>query len=108
MVEESYIEFRYNYNGHEEAMQSALLLSNLLREMVSFTSVPINEGSEMPFPEILIRNPRDETLSRYHYFNLQDSKGINNFKRDCGIVRESSLERKIKRIGGVVVSRVIR
>lgn len=43
MDKENYIEFNYNLDGHEEAMQSLLLLTYLLREKVSFTSAPIDK-----------------------------------------------------------------
>ena len=93
MAKESYIHFHYNYDNHERAMQSSLLLNNLLQEKVSFTVIP--DKDDFPFPVILIKTPEREIPSRYQVPYLYDSGIFKNFKNQCRNIRESSLEKGV-------------
>ena len=91
MAEESYIQFYYNYDTHERAKQSSLLLFHLLEEKVGFTSIPDN--GQLP-PEILIKTSERETPSRYQSSYFNDQEIVKNFKEKCRIIRESALEKE--------------
>ncbi len=93
MAEESYIQFHYNFDNHERAMQSSLLVFYLLKEKVNFTSIPVN--SEFLFPDILIKTSKDKVPSRYITFNFHEPQITENFKNQCRNIRESSLEEEV-------------
>ena len=93
MAKRSYIEFYYSYDNHERAMASSLLLTHLLNERVDFTALSININADLAPPRILII-PQEGLSSRYHSFELQDPNSLANFKKDCKVMRESSLEKK--------------
>jgi len=95
---ESYIQFYYNYDTHERAKQSSLLLSHLLEEKVSFLSIPLNNDI-YPFPNIVIKAPGEKMASRYHNFELQNPETDKNFRNQCRIMKESALEKRTTSAG---------
>ena len=92
---ESYIQFYYNYDTPNRAKHSSLLLSNLLQEEVRFTAIPIDK---FPFPNVMIKVPKEETPSVYHAFEIENIETSKRFKEQCRIMKESALEKRT--VGG--------